>query len=61
MRRLKKITVGEVYKRIGEELGEPAEILSESLACFVSWDLSSNRPALLIDCARTSLERVWMA
>jgi GNAT superfamily N-acetyltransferase len=54
-------TVNEAYEMVGERLGLGADSLADSLACFVSWDIEANRPILMIDFSRISLESVWMA
>jgi GNAT superfamily N-acetyltransferase len=46
---------------ISETLGLKEETLTDSLTCFVSWDLEGNLPRLLIDFTSTYLESVWMA
>ncbi|MEA3359065.1 MAG: hypothetical protein U9R17_06630 [Thermodesulfobacteriota bacterium] len=44
-----------------EELTEAERSLIDLLTCFVSWDLRSNRPKLIIDFSGTFIESVWMA
>ena len=53
-------TVSEANKIIAEQLGVTESDILDSLTCFVSWDLKTNHPKLMVD-AGTFLESVWMA
>ena len=54
-------TVRKANEMIGLELGVEKEAIPSLLASFVSWDLKTNRPGLVIDFTNTFLESVWMA
>jgi hypothetical protein len=54
-------TVLQAKEMMAEKLEAEQEILLDSLAFFVSWDLSTNRPRLTIDFQGAFLESVWMA
>jgi hypothetical protein len=46
---------------ISETLSLKEETITDSLTCFVPWDLESNQPRLIIDFTDVYLESVWMA
>jgi hypothetical protein len=54
-------TVRMAHKMISENLGLREEMVADSLACFVSWDLEGNHPRLMIDFTSAYLESVWIA
>ena len=54
-------TVGRVNEMISKQLGLREEIVADLLTCFVSWNLKSNQPKLVIDFTGTYIESVWMA
>lgn len=54
-------TVGRVMGRVGETAGRPQGDPNDLLACFVSWDLTTNRPLLQIDPSGTGLHGVYLA
>jgi len=54
-------TVRKAKEVIAAQLGMGDETLSDILACFVSWDLKTNKPKLMIDYEGIFLESVWMA
>ncbi len=54
-------TINKANKIIAEQLGVTEPDILDPLTCFVSWDLKSNRPKLMVDFAGTFLESVWMA
>jgi hypothetical protein len=59
--RLIRATVREAREMISSHEGKQGEELGDLLTFFVSWDLSNNRPGLMIDFASTSFESVWAA
>lgn len=59
--RLIRATVREARGMISSHEGKQGEELGDLLTFFVSWDLSNNRPGLMIDFASTSFESVWAA
>jgi hypothetical protein len=54
-------TVRRVNEMISDQLGLREETVADLLTCFVSWNLKSNQPKLVIDFTGTYLESVWMA
>ncbi len=54
-------TVRNVMERISETTGMREDLIADSLACFVPWDLENNQPRLTIDFAKVYLESVWLA
>jgi hypothetical protein len=54
-------TVSKAKEIIEDQLGLGDETLSDILASFVSWDLKTNKPKLMIDSEGVFLESVWMA
>jgi hypothetical protein len=54
-------TVSRANEIIAEQLGVTESDIPDPLTCFVSWDLKTNRPKLMVDFAGTFLESVWMA
>ena len=59
--RMVLITVREANEMIAKQLDGGVEALLDLLTCFVSWDLKTNQPKLMIDCEGTFFETVWMA
>jgi hypothetical protein len=56
-----RATVRGAYEMIAEQLGENEGTVQDLLTCFVSWDLKTNRPKLMVDFAETFLESMWVA
>jgi hypothetical protein len=54
-------TIRKTQRMISENLGMKEESVADALTCFVSWDLESNQPRLMIDFTSTYLGTVWMA
>jgi hypothetical protein len=54
-------TVRSTNQMISEKLGLREETVTDSLTCFVPWDLEDNQPRLIIDFTNVYLESVWMA
>jgi hypothetical protein len=54
-------TVRNTNQMISETLGLREETVTDSLTCFVPWDLERNQPRLMIDFTNVYLESVWMA
>lgn len=54
-------TVRKAKEAIGDQLSPGDEKIADNLAYFVSWDLKSNKPKLMIDSAGVFLESVWTA
>ena len=54
-------TVRRVNEMISDQLDLREETVADLLTCFVSWNLKSNQPKLVIDFTGTYLESVWMA
>jgi len=54
-------TVRKTNEMIAHELGLENEVIPGLLTSFVSWDLKTNRPGLVVDFAETFLESVWVA
>jgi len=54
-------TVSEASEMIAEQLSMTESEILDLLTCFVSWDLKTNQPKLMIDFAGNFLESVWMA
>ncbi len=54
-------TVRKAKEIIADRLGGEDETLLDNMACFVSWELKTNRPKLMIDSEGVFLESVWMA
>jgi hypothetical protein len=56
-----KGTVGAAYKKAAEVLSRDEEELRELLTVFVSWDLDSNRPKVMVDSAGSFFESIWLS
>jgi GNAT superfamily N-acetyltransferase len=56
-----KGTVGSAYKKAAEVLSRDEEELRELLTVFVSWDLDSNRPKVMVDAAGSFFESIWLS
>jgi hypothetical protein len=54
-------TVRNTNRMISETLDLREETVTDSLTCFVPWDLERNQPRLMIDFTHVYLECVWMA
>jgi len=54
-------TVRNTHQMISEKLGLREDTLTDSLTCFVPWDLDGNQPRLVIEFSNVYLETVWMA
>jgi len=54
-------TVRKANQMISEKLSLREETVSDSLTCFVPWDLEGNQPRVMIDFTTVYLESVWMA
>lgn len=54
-------TVRKAKEIIADRFGSGEETLLDNMACFVSWDLKTNRPKLMIDSEGVFLESVWLA
>jgi GNAT superfamily N-acetyltransferase len=61
LRRMIAGTVGEVQQAASQRLGVSEEMLSDLLACFVSWDIKRNRPLIMVDFTSSYLESIWLA
>jgi hypothetical protein len=59
--RLIMTTVREANESVAEHLKVGEKTIRNLLTCFVSWDLRTNRPKLIVDSTNTFLESVWMA
>ncbi|MCP4669089.1 MAG: hypothetical protein GY849_22360, partial [Deltaproteobacteria bacterium] len=53
-------TVRKANDMIAHELGMGNEALTGLLTSFVSWDLKTNRPQLVVDFGETFLESLWV-
>ena len=58
---LVKGTVGAAYKAAAETLGRDESELRDLLTVFVSWDLETNRPKVMVDPSGSCLENVWLS
>jgi hypothetical protein len=54
-------TVRMAYEIIANQLGMEKGVILDQLTAFVSWDLESNRPRMIIDMGGNYLESIWMA
>lgn len=54
-------TVREAYGVIAAQLHVAEELLSDRMACFVPWDIRTNRPVMMVDFTNSYLAAVWMA
>ncbi|MBC8419334.1 MAG: hypothetical protein H8E10_12125 [Desulfobacterales bacterium] len=54
-------TVREANRMVSEQMGVEEPALNDLLTCFVSWDMKSNRPLLMVDFSNSYLASVWMA
>ncbi|MCP4665666.1 MAG: hypothetical protein GY849_04790 [Deltaproteobacteria bacterium] len=54
-------TVRKANDMIAHELGMGNEALTGLLTSFVSWDLKTNRPQLVVDFGATFLKSVWVS
>jgi hypothetical protein len=56
-----KRTVGAAYKAAAEVLSREEEELRDLLTVFVSWDLDTNRPKVMVDPAGSFFESIWLS
>lgn len=56
-----RTAVGEALEMVCERFEVEGLDPNEHLACFVSWNLETNRPLLQIDSAGTFLNTIWLA
>jgi hypothetical protein len=54
-------TVRKSRELIGAHFDKNERVLNGFLSCFVSWDLASNRPRLMIEPAGAYFESIWLA
>ena len=54
-------TVKEARRAVSEELKVAEEVLNDLLACFVSWDIKTNQPRIMVDFTDSYLASIWMA
>ena len=54
-------TVREAHRAVSEELKVAEEVLNDLLVCFVSWDIKTNRPLIMVDFTTSYLTSIWMA
>jgi hypothetical protein len=54
-------TVHKAKKIVAKHLGIGDEKIFNMLAFFISWDLKTNQPKLLVDFSGTFLESIWIA
>lgn len=59
--RVVSATVKMAYRAAAERIGQDEEALPNLLACFVSWDMDSNRPKVVADVSGAWVETVWLA
>ena len=59
--RVIQTTVRKATEVIAKQLTVKKETILDTLACFVSWNLESNQPRVMVDFAGASMESVWMA
>ncbi|MEW5723097.1 MAG: GNAT family N-acetyltransferase [Thermodesulfobacteriota bacterium] len=59
--RLIQATARQAFAAAAQDLGADEDHLRRHLACFVSWDLASNQPGLVVDFSGHYLESVWLA
>jgi len=54
-------TVREAQRAVSGELHVAEDVLNDLLTCFVSWDIKSNQPLIMVDFTNSYLESIWMA
>jgi hypothetical protein len=54
-------TVREANRAIADELNMEEDLLNDLLTCFVSWDIKTNQPLMMVDFSSSYLTSVWMA
>ena len=54
-------TVKEAHRAVSEELNVAEEVLNDLLSCFVSWEIKTNRPLIMVDFTNSYLTSIWMA
>jgi len=54
-------TVKEAHRVVSEELNVAEEVLNDLLSCFVSWEIKTNRPLIMVDFTNSYLTSIWMA
>jgi len=54
-------TVREAMAAISDELKIEEGEVNERLACFVSWDIKTNQPLIMVDFTNSYLTSIWMA
>jgi hypothetical protein len=59
--RIIRSTVKTAFEILPDGLDEQNADMKDLTTPFVSWDLKTNRPKLVVDFTGTSLESVWMA
>jgi hypothetical protein len=54
-------TVHHVSQWLREKLGDQEDRLMDLFTFFVAWDLTANRPKVIVDFSGSYLETVWIA
>jgi len=54
-------TVQEARHAVSEELNIAEDVLNDLPAWFVSWDIKTNRPLIMVDFTHSYLTSIWMA
>jgi hypothetical protein len=54
-------TVREAHGMVSDELHVPEDVLTDLLACFVSWDIKTNQPLIMVDFTNSYLTSIWMS
>ena len=48
-------------KTVAERLGIDEKMIRDYLTCFISWDIETNQPKLMIDFSTSYIESIWLA
>ncbi len=62
--KLDKLVIGTARRAmdlVSRTLNGDSRPVLQDMACFVSWDLDSNQPRLMVDFSGSSLDTVWLA
>ena len=54
-------TVARAFEKMKEAVGMDSQNFADPSGVFVSWDISSNQPKLIVDMASCHLETVWVS
>jgi hypothetical protein len=54
-------TVARAFEKMKEAVGMESQNLADPSGVFVSWDILSNQPKLIVDMASCHIETVWVS